>query len=822
MSTAGTSYEYSVADYLRKNGYSDVEVTKASGDYGVDVTAYRSGIKYAVQCKYYSKPVGLDAVQEVVAGKAYYNCDCAMVVTNNTFTESAITLAKHNGVILLDNVIGVNADDTDETIQNNEKTLASHKKYIFSNESNINDFDVDAENRELECSPYRFPDIDFLNDNYTEHDTVYLRLLIDDPAFKKEDSLWVSCGATVAGHGVYFDIAKMPHLIISDATGMGKLACINCLIMSLLYRARPDEVKLILVDPKRIEFKPYEGLPHLLVPVVSDPKKAAGSLSWAVNEMERRFSLIEEAGVRDITGYNRSVMKDHQERELLPRIVIIIDELAELIMTAKDTVEASICRIAQKAHIVGMHLVIGTQSLPINVIMGLVKTSVSSIMFSKIDARTIIECESAKSFLNKADILFKPVGSKEPLRMRGAFVSDEEVERVVEFITSQGCETDEDELVAEIEREVARCDSGKKGDSLSQPGENGVEEDQMLIPALELAVESGKISTSFIQRRLSLGYGRAAKIIYRMEQLGYVGAPDGQRPREVLITDEKLMELKLGWEDKGYISYHQQRQTFTKPNDATVLDEITQNKENEKVTDALVHMNDDDSYKSVSGNDLKNYTEENNYASLVVLEITVMGFLSFISDDKQRFYNCKANDSTPVLVCLNDLKQIENLDIYGKYKLYALFVRNQPSEKFGSIPVLFALRIEKINHKDELKSTVFWKKARACLKNIWLRIWYSRPMQFVFGFILCCYYLALVIIAVTVVVAIYSSIYNIRVSAINGDYEGLIVYVCSLIGIVAAVVGVVHIVIKMRKNIKSYGFKGLIKKVIPGNKAPKK
>ena len=384
-------------------------------------------------------------------------------------------------------------------------------------------------------------------------DTVYLRSLIDDAAFAKDARLWVALGADVAGAGVYFDIAKMPHLLIAGATGMGKSVCINCLIMSLLYRAKPDEVKLILVDPKRVEFKPYEGLPHLLVPVVSDPKKAAGALSWAVSEMERRFGLIEEVGARDIAGYNRAASKSAEAREILPHIVIIIDELADLMMTAKDAVESSICRIAQKARAAGMHLVIGTQRPSVDVITGLIKSNIPSriscTVSSQIDSRTIIDRAGAERLLGKGDMLFNPVGAQKPLRVQGAFVSDEEVEAVVEFIKNQSvpetAASNSDEVMAQIEREAARCDTGKKGGASSLASPDDGEDDPMLPDALQLAVESGKISTSLIQRRLSLGYGRAAKIIDRMEQLGYVGAPDGQRPREVLITAEQFLEMKL-------------------------------------------------------------------------------------------------------------------------------------------------------------------------------------------------------------------------------------------------------------------------------------
>lgn len=382
--------------------------------------------------------------------------------------------------------------------------------------------------------------------------TVYLRSLIDSEEFRTSKSkTYTSLGEDVAGCGVFFDIAKMPHLLIAGATGMGKSVCINCVIISLLYKASPDEVKLILIDPKKVEFSMYNGLPHLLVPVVSDPKKAAGSLSWAVNEMERRFSLIEEVGMRDIGGYNKVAEKEGN-REKLPQIVIIIDELADLMMTAKDSVESSICRLAQKARAAGMYLIIGTQRPSVDVITGLIKANVPSriacTVASQTDSRTIIDRGGAEKLLGRGDMLFNPVGAQKPTRVQGAFVSEEEVEKIVEFIKgSSGVEVSyNDEVSAEIEREAARCVTDKKGAAAQVlPSEGAEDEDPMLRSALELAVESGKISTSLIQRRLSLGYGRSAKLIDRMEQLGYVSAPDGQKPREVLITKEQFMEMVL-------------------------------------------------------------------------------------------------------------------------------------------------------------------------------------------------------------------------------------------------------------------------------------
>ncbi len=384
--------------------------------------------------------------------------------------------------------------------------------------------------------------------------TVHLRDLIATDGFVKAKSkLTVCLGEDVAGDAVYFDIAKMPHLLIAGATGSGKSVCINSVITSLLYKATPEEVKLILIDPKKVELNIYNGIPHLLVPVVSDPKKAAGSLSWAVGEMERRYELIESVGVRDIRAFNE-VTKDDPDYEYMPRIVIVIDELADLMMTAPDDVEDSICRIAQKARAAGMHLVVGTQRPSVDVITGLIKANIPSrIAFrtsSQIDSRTIIDVGSASNLIGMGDMLFAPVGALKPIRVQGAYVSESDVEDVVSYIrnvnSAYGNEEQSEKIVNEIEREAQKCGSlsGRHGGSEETESDDGGE-DPMLKSAIELAIDSGKISTSLIQRRLSLGYGRAAKLIDRMEQLGYVSAPDGSKPREVLITKQDFMEMRL-------------------------------------------------------------------------------------------------------------------------------------------------------------------------------------------------------------------------------------------------------------------------------------
>ncbi|MBR5323169.1 MAG: DNA translocase FtsK [Clostridia bacterium] len=374
---------------------------------------------------------------------------------------------------------------------------------------------------------------------------VYLKELLDNQQFRTAKSrVTVGLGMDVAGSPIYLDIAKMPHLLIAGATGMGKSVCINSMIVSLLYKATPDEVKLILIDPKKVELSIYNGLPHLLVPVVTDPKKAAGSLHWAVTEMDRRFELIEEVGVRDVASYNR-ITVDDPDKEFLPQIVIVIDELADLMMTSPKDVEESICRLAQKARAAGMHLVIGTQRPSVDVVTGLIKANVPSriafTMASQVDSRTIIDVAGAEKLIGRGDMLYAPVGFSKPARVQGAFVSESEIEKIIDFIkTNSGVSSYDASVIESIEKEAARCGDGKNGVGDEDGADDG---DPLFRAAVELAIESGKISTSLLQRRLSVGYGRAAKLIDKMEQKGIVSAPEGQKPRTVLISRQEFMEM---------------------------------------------------------------------------------------------------------------------------------------------------------------------------------------------------------------------------------------------------------------------------------------
>ncbi|MBE6693844.1 MAG: DNA translocase FtsK [Ruminococcaceae bacterium] len=385
--------------------------------------------------------------------------------------------------------------------------------------------------------------------------TVYLRNLIETPDFQNHKSRIASClGADVAGRAVIFDINKMPHLLVAGATGMGKSVCINSIIMSILYKAKPDEVKLILIDPKKVEFTMYRDIPHLYCPIVNDPKKAAGALNSAVNEMERRFELIEEVGVRNLAGYNEVTAGD-PERPPLPQMVIIIDEFADLMMTAPNEVETAVCRLAQKARAAGIHLIIGTQRPDVSVITGLIKANIPSrIAFtvsSQIDSRTIIDTVGADKLIGRGDMLYSPVGAPKPLRVQGAFVSDSEVEHVVSYVKEHNGRPVYDEaFTQQIDVEAAKCGVKKKGGGGDESDFDGLGgdssgEDPKLTEAIELAVDSGKVSTSLLQRRIGVGYSRAAKLIDRMEELGYVSAADGNKPRKILITKQDLMEMKM-------------------------------------------------------------------------------------------------------------------------------------------------------------------------------------------------------------------------------------------------------------------------------------
>ena len=386
-----------------------------------------------------------------------------------------------------------------------------------------------------------------------ENEIVHLRDILESDKFENAKSkLTMALGKDVAGECVVADIAKMPHVLIAGSTGSGKSVCINTLISSLIYKAKPSEVKLVMVDPKIVELSVYNGIPHLLIPVVTDPKKAAGALAWAVQEMENRYNLFASKGVRDLKGYNETIENNSDEENgTLPQIVIIIDELADLMMVAAKDVEDSICRLAQKARAAGMHLVIATQRPSVDVITGLIKANVPSrIAFavsSQVDSRTILDMAGAEKLLGKGDMLFYPAGASKPTRIQGAFIDDKEVEKIVDFIKSNGTATYSDEILESIEK--ANTNEKEVKDSDISDDEN----DPLLDEAIKTVIETQQASTSFIQRRFKVGYARAGRIIDQMEERGVISGYQGSKPREVLISKERWQELNMASSSKDNI-----------------------------------------------------------------------------------------------------------------------------------------------------------------------------------------------------------------------------------------------------------------------------
>jgi len=370
---------------------------------------------------------------------------------------------------------------------------------------------------------------------------VHIKEVLDSDEFRNfKSNLAFAMGKDISGKNIIYDLSKMPHVLIAGSTGSGKSVCINTLITSIIYKADPNDVKLLMVDPKVVELGIYNGIPHLLIPVVTEPRRASGALYWAVQEMLRRYTLFAENNVRDIKGYNRMITASGGENTL-PHIVIIIDELADLMMVAPNEVEDSICRLAQMARAAGMHLVIATQRPSVDVITGLIKANVPSrIAFavsSHIDSRTILDAGGAEKLLGRGDMLFKPIGASKPLRIQGAFIDDKEVERVVEFI-KEGSKAQYDEDIIE------KIDAGKPvnvSDELADPSDN----DELLPRAIEIAVETGKISASHLQRRLKVGFSRASRMIDQMQERGIISPPDGSKPREVLISKEDYLEMSM-------------------------------------------------------------------------------------------------------------------------------------------------------------------------------------------------------------------------------------------------------------------------------------
>jgi len=383
-------------------------------------------------------------------------------------------------------------------------------------------------------------------------DTVSLREILESDSFRSSKSkLAFAVGRDIAGNAVIGDIARLPHMIIAGATGSGKSVCTNSIIMSILYHATPEEVKLILIDPKIVEFTVYEGIPHLLIPVVTDPKKAAGALNWAVQEMQRRYNLFAENSVRDLGDYNAAAAQPNSPLEPMPQIVVIIDELADLMMTTSKEVEDAICRLAQKARAAGMHLIIATQRPTTDIITGLIKANIPSrialSVMSQVDSRTILDTGGAEKLLGHGDMLYLPNGKIKPVRVQGCFTSTKEIEKVVDFIKSQTQSEYSNEIMEQVEQNIPVTKAeGKAKEQRKDSGEPEPGSDEDIFErAIEVVVEAGQASTSSLQRRLKLGYARAARIMDELEEKGIIGPYEGAKPRRVLMSREQLAERKM-------------------------------------------------------------------------------------------------------------------------------------------------------------------------------------------------------------------------------------------------------------------------------------
>lgn len=377
--------------------------------------------------------------------------------------------------------------------------------------------------------------------------TIYLRDIIDSGEFcNARSKLSFAIGKDISGKVIVGDIAKLPHLLIAGTTGSGKSVCVNSMILSMLYKSTPDEVRFIMIDPKMVEFVVYNEIPHLYIPVVTDPKKAAGALQWAVVEMMKRYRLFSEAGVRDLAGYNK--YQRQKEEKTLPQVVIVIDELADLMIAAAKEVEESICRVAQMGRASGMHLVIATQRPSADVITGLMKANIPSrialFVRSAMDSRIILDAQGADKLVGNGDMLYLPVGAGKPHRVQGAWVSDEERESVVNFVKSNGESQYDETILEEIERA-----SDSKSNGKPESSEMGDGYDELLADAVQVIFDTKQASVSMLQRRLKLGYARAARIVDQMEELGVVGASEGSKPRQILMTQNE-------WERRFHTSDH--------------------------------------------------------------------------------------------------------------------------------------------------------------------------------------------------------------------------------------------------------------------------
>ena len=386
---------------------------------------------------------------------------------------------------------------------------------------------------------------------------VLIRDVIESRDFTEHKSKTAfALGRDIAGKNVIGDIEKLPHVLIAGTTGSGKSVCTNSLIISMLYKSTPDEVRFIMVDPKMVELAPYNGIPHLLIPVVTDPKKAAGALQWAVFEMMKRYKTFSEHGVKKLEEYNR-LARATEGMETLPSVVVVIDELADLMLVAAKEVEESICRVAQMGRAAGVHLVIATQRPSADVITGLMKANIPSrIAFavaSSLESRIILDNTGAEKLVGKGDMLYAPLGAGKPTRVQGCFISPEEIEQVVEFVKQSGEAQYSDEVIAKIEESIQEKEKGgAKGGSAAPAADSGDEDGDELLPAaVDVVLETGQASVSMLQRRLKLGYSRAARLVDQMEERGIVGPFEGSKPRQLLITRAQWQEMQMGGADSG-------------------------------------------------------------------------------------------------------------------------------------------------------------------------------------------------------------------------------------------------------------------------------
>lgn len=378
---------------------------------------------------------------------------------------------------------------------------------------------------------------------------VRIRDVVESRTFTEHKSpVAFAVGKDIGGSCIVGDIGKLPHVLIAGTTGSGKSVCTNSLIVSILYKSTPEEVRFIMVDPKMVELAPYNGIPHLLIPVVTDPKKAAGALQWAVFEMMKRYKLFSEHGVKDLAGYNALARQD-EELKTMPTVVVVIDELADLMLVAAKEVEESICRVAQMGRAAGMHLVIATQRPSSDVITGLMKANIPSrIAFavaSSLESRIILDTTGAEKLVGKGDMLYAPLGAGKPTRVQGCFITPEEIERVVGFVKTTGEAEYSREVMDKIEQAVKEKEKGGGGKTSAEPAEAQEDGDELLPAAVEVVLETGQASVSMLQRRLKLGYSRAARLVDQMEERGIVGPFEGSKPRQLLIDKAKWQELQM-------------------------------------------------------------------------------------------------------------------------------------------------------------------------------------------------------------------------------------------------------------------------------------